>query len=77
MKRETYETARERALGYFDQASIVLTPRERETVEVADFGLGDLARTGLEIVTYLNTSRCCAKELVLFPGQTCPHFLVN
>ena len=25
-----------------------------------------------EILTYVNTRRCCAKELVLFPGQTCP-----
>ncbi|HSK67682.1 MAG TPA: D-lyxose/D-mannose family sugar isomerase [Candidatus Limnocylindria bacterium] len=72
MKRETYEQARGRALEYFDRASIVLTPQERENLEVADFGLGDLERTGLELVTYLNTQRCCAKELVLFPGQTCP-----
>lgn len=21
---------------------------------------------------YVNTEKCCAKELVLFPGQTCP-----
>ena len=23
-------------------------------------------------VAYVNTERCCAKELVLLPGQTCP-----
>ena len=23
-------------------------------------------------MTYVNTERCCAKEMVLFPGQTCP-----
>ena len=53
-------------------AGIVLTPAERETVEVADFGLGDLERYGLQILVYVNTERVCAKELVLFPGQSCP-----
>jgi D-lyxose ketol-isomerase len=53
-------------------AGIVLTPHERETIEVADFGLGRLEEVGLELVVYVNTERVCAKELVLFPGQTCP-----
>jgi D-lyxose ketol-isomerase len=66
---------RERARGYFAKAGIVLTPEEAENIEVADFGLGELETTGLEIVTYLNTERCCAKELVLFPGQTCPEHM--
>jgi len=54
------------------EAGIVLTPAEREAIEVADFGLGELERYGLQIVVYVNTERVCAKELVLFPGQTCP-----
>jgi D-lyxose ketol-isomerase len=41
-------------------------------MEVADFGLGELAGTGLEILVYENNARYCAKELVLFPRQTCP-----
>ena len=72
MKRELYEQAQAKALAYFEDAKIALTETEKAQVEVADFGLNDLERTGLELVTYLNTSRCCAKELVLFPGQTCP-----
>lgn len=72
MKKEVYESARQSALGYFEKAAIMLTDAEKAQVEVADFGLNDLERTGLEIVTYLNTERCCAKELVLFPHQTCP-----
>lgn len=66
------ESARKRALEYFDRAGVVLTTEERENIEVADFGLGDLENTGLELVTYVNTTRCCAKELILFPYQTCP-----
>jgi len=67
-----HESAVRSAKEYLDRAGIVLTPDEAQNVEVADFGLGDLANTGLEIVTYVNTSRCCAKELVLLPRQTCP-----
>ena len=54
------------------QAGIVLTPEERAHFEVADFGLGELEKTGLEIITYINTDRVCSKELVLLPHQTCP-----
>jgi D-lyxose ketol-isomerase len=53
-------------------AGIILTPREQTEIEVADFGLGELKNTGLELVVYVNTSRYCAKELVMFPRQTCP-----
>lgn len=69
------ETARKKALEYFNKAGIVLTQEEKESVEVADFGLSNLDSEGLELVTYVNTDRCCAKELILFPRQTCPeHF---
>jgi D-lyxose ketol-isomerase len=64
--------ARQRAYDYLSRAGIVLTEQEHTNIEVADLGLGDLPHTGLELVTYINTARCCAKELVLFPRQTCP-----
>jgi len=35
-------------------------------------GLGQLDTIGLQLVVYINTERCCAKELVLFPRQTFP-----
>src|SRR4051812_39987121 len=66
------EAARTRAAGVLADAGIVLTDEERATIEVADFDLGELEQTGLQIVTYVNTSRVCAKELVMFPHQTCP-----
>ena len=72
MRREDVEKARARAREYLDRAGIVLTPEEEANIEVADMGLGELETTGLELVVYVNTGRVCAKELVLFPGQTCP-----
>jgi D-lyxose ketol-isomerase len=68
----TEAEARERAAAMLADAGIVLTPAEREAIEVADFGLGRLEEIGLELVVYVNTERVCAKELVLLPGQTCP-----
>jgi D-lyxose ketol-isomerase len=70
--KKEYEQARGRAVGFYHQAGIVLTEKEKQAIEVADFGLGDLGRIGLEVLVYVNTSRVCAKELVMFPGQTCP-----
>jgi D-lyxose ketol-isomerase len=63
---------RQRTAAVLAQAGIALTPAERAEIEVADFGLNRLEQTGLQLVVYVNTDRCCAKELVLFPGQTCP-----
>jgi D-lyxose ketol-isomerase len=54
------------------EVGIVLTAEERRSIEVADMGLGRLQETGLQLLVYVNTERCCAKELVLYPGQTCP-----
>ena len=68
----TAAEARERAAAMLTDAGIVLTPDERAGIEVADFGLGRLEEVGLQLVVYVNTERVCAKELVLFPGQTCP-----
>jgi len=67
-----YQQAVQRTLGYFKQAGIVLTEKEKSVIEVADFGLSDLNNVGLQILTYVNTDRVCAKEMVLLPFQTCP-----
>ena len=68
----TEAEARLRAAELLADAGIVLTPDERDAIEVADFGLNRLEEIGLQIVVYVNTDRVCAKELVLFPGQLCP-----
>jgi D-lyxose ketol-isomerase len=70
--RKEYDAAVSRTVKFFEKAGIVITEEEIERIEVADFGLSNLEKEGLEILTYVNTDRCCAKELVLFPGQSCP-----
>ena len=72
MKRSEIAEAQRRAVEIFRKANIILTDAEKAAIEVADFGLNDLEHTGLEIVTYVNTQRVCAKEMAMFPHQTCP-----
>jgi D-lyxose ketol-isomerase len=63
---------RERTAQALAAAGIVLTAAEQATIEIADCGLGDIDHVGLQLITYINTERCCAKELVLFPLQLFP-----
>ena len=72
MNLQKYELMRDKAIELFEKANIVLTEAEKEEVEVADFGLGKVEDTGLQLITYVNTEKVCAKELALLPFQTCP-----
>lgn len=68
-ERESY---REQYLNMYECAGIVLTDREKQNMELTDFGLSKFDHVGLGIVVYVNTLRVCAKELALLPKQTCP-----
>jgi len=71
MNSAEVEKIRERAAAILENAHIVITPQELAAMEIVDFGLGDIDNMGLEIIVYENNDRYCAKELVLFPRQTC------
>ncbi len=60
------------AAALFRKAGLVITPREAAGIEVADCGLGRFEEIGLGVLVYVNTRRCCAKELALLPRQTFP-----
>jgi D-lyxose ketol-isomerase len=72
MKKTQANRIRKRTLEFLKKAHIKITSREAENVEVADFGLDDIKNMGLELIVYESNERYCAKELVLFPRQTCP-----
>lgn len=72
VERKVYEEYKAKAITLFEKANIVLTDEEKENVEVADFGLDKIEDTGLQLITYVNTEKVCAKELALLPFQTCP-----
>jgi D-lyxose ketol-isomerase len=72
LTRDQAHTARRHAAGALRAAGIFLTPEEERGIEVADCGLGEFERQGMCLVTYVNTDRYCAKELILLPRQTFP-----
>lgn len=72
ISQKEYESAVEGATQMLKGCGMAITPAERGRFEVADFGLGELEKTGLQVLTYVNTDRVCAKEIVMFPRQTCP-----
>lgn len=69
---EQYQQYRDQALELYARAHIALTELEKEHIEIADFGLGQYETTGLAVLVYVNTIRCCAKEVAMLPRQTCP-----
>ncbi len=71
MDQSTIANARLRTIEMLEGAKIVLTESEKQNIEVADLGVGDIERVGLEVVQYINNDRYCAKELVMFPWQIC------
>ncbi|QGQ94588.1 D-lyxose/D-mannose family sugar isomerase [Paenibacillus psychroresistens] len=75
MKRSEIVKAQARAAEMLKACNIEITEQERTSIEVACFGLNELEIQGLELITYVNTDRYCAKELLLFPLQTCPEHL--
>ncbi|MEI1420168.1 D-lyxose ketol-isomerase [Bacillus cabrialesii] len=63
---------KEEVNSYYQKAGIVLTDEEVDQIQLMDYGLGKEKKVGLQLFVYVNTDRYCSKELVLFPGQTCP-----
>jgi len=72
LNKKDYDFFSNEAKKYLDKTGIVITPEEASRIEVVEYELGCIEKIGLELVVYVNTERCCAKELVLLPGQTCP-----
>ena len=72
MNEQEVINRRKNAAIWYDNSKIALTEEEKNKIEIADFGLGKIDEVGFQIVTYINTPRYCAKEMLMFPGQICP-----
>jgi len=64
--------ARKRAVEMLKRTGIVARQEELEQIEVADFGLGELEQSGVQILTLVDTEKIAVKALALFPYQTEP-----
>lgn len=69
------EDYKKEVLNLYEKAHIVLTENEIDRLDCTDYGLGNVRAEALNLVVYVNTSRYCAKEMVLLPNQTCPEHI--
>lgn len=70
--REQQKAARERAADMIRRAGMTITDEEAGSIEVVDFGLSDLAKEGVQVLTLVQTDRIGVKVLAMLPNQTEP-----
>ena len=70
--RSEFRQAQQRAAELLQKTGLAFRPDELASIEVADFGLGELTSSGAQILTLVNTDKIAAKLLALTPGQTLP-----
>ena len=72
LPRSVHDACCREALALVDAAGVLVTDAERRAIQAVDFGLGDLRREGIQIITLFATDRLSQKILVLLPDQTEP-----
>jgi len=70
--KEQQKTAQKRAAEMIRQTGIKITEKEANSVGIVDFGLNNLEKEGVQVLTLIQTERISVKVLVLFPNQTEP-----
>lgn len=72
IKRKELEAVCAEALALIEKSGIPINDADRAKITAADFGLSNLRREGIEILTMYETERAAGKILVLLPNQTEP-----
>ena len=72
LMKQQQQQARRQAGEMIGRAGIHVTDQEAEGIEVVDFGLSQLEREGVQVLTLVQTERISVKVLALFPNQTEP-----
>jgi D-lyxose ketol-isomerase len=70
--RQQQIAAQKKAAEMIRQAGITISDDEIGSIEVVDFGLSNLDREGVQVLTLVQTQRISIKVLALFPNQTEP-----
>jgi D-lyxose ketol-isomerase len=66
------DAVRQQAIEILKAAGLSVRQDEIDQMEVADFGLSELERSGAQIITLVDTDRLAAKLLVMLPDQIEP-----
>jgi D-lyxose ketol-isomerase len=72
IRRKEYIEIQKRSVELIGKAGIIITGEEKDKIEVADFGLSDIQRVGLQILTFFETKRIAGRLLIMLPNQTEP-----
>ncbi len=72
ISKEDFKYVCEKSIEMIESAGIFLSDEDKRNITAADFGLSDIKKEGVQIVTLFDTSRMAAKILVLLPNQTEP-----
>ncbi|MFC1798474.1 D-lyxose/D-mannose family sugar isomerase [Thermodesulfobacteriota bacterium] len=70
--RKEQIVAQQRSAEMIQQAGIKITDKEAKRIEVADFGLSNIEKEGIQVLTLVQTERISIKVLVMLPNQTEP-----
>ena len=70
--RKQQIAAQKKAAEMIRQAGITISDAEVGGIEVVDFGLSNLDKEGVQVLTLVQTRRISIKVLALFPNQTEP-----
>lgn len=80
IKRSIYEKAKKDAATLIKNAGVVISKKEIDDMDIADFGLSDLYTEGAQILSLYDTEKITGRVIALFPYQTEPehwHIAVN
>ena len=72
ISREQQKAAQKQAADMIRQAGITISDKEAESIEVVDFGLSNIEKEGVQVLTLVETERISVKVLVMLPDQTEP-----
>ncbi len=72
ISKEDFRKVCSESLELIERAGLHLTEAEKKQITAADFGLNDIRKEGIQILTLFDTNRMAAKILVLLPFQTEP-----
>ena len=64
--REHQKAAQKQAAQMIRKAGITITDKEANSIEVVDFGLSNLAREGVQVLTLVQTERISVKVLAIW-----------
>lgn len=70
--KKDFEEVCQKSLEMIQATGIYLTEEDKKNITAADFGLNDIKKEGVQILTLFDTDRMAAKILVLLPYQTEP-----